>query len=104
MKNSLDEKSKLQRIKEISREIATLSAELERLLIEPPNSKELPTDTSIGDQVLITNNRANLRGQEATVVGNTSKRFILKLQTGQVIYRAKSNVQLVHHDRRTRKE
>lgn len=98
MKNSPDEKSRLQRIKEISGEIAALSAELERLLIEPPNSEELRTDISIGDQVLITNNRANLRGHQATVVGSTNKRFILKLQTGQVIYRAKSNVQKSHHD------
>lgn len=99
MNHSSGRESRIDRIKEISKEIALLSSELEQLLIEPSSSNELRTDICIGDQIEITNNRGSLRGHRATVVGVTNKRFILKLQSGSTIYRAKSNVRKLHHDR-----
>ena len=84
------------RIKEISREIAALSRELEGLILQQdkeaapqPSIQEL----TIGDRIEITNNHRGLKGTKGTIVKVTDAQFQIKLDSnGSLVYRTKTNV------------
>lgn len=93
-------KSRLRRIKEIPNEIKTLVSELESLLLEDQGSESpaesIQSNIRIGDRVQILSSQSNLKGSKATVIGTTTKRFILQvLPHGPIVYRAKHNVKKI---------
>jgi preprotein translocase subunit YajC len=84
------------RIKEISREIAALSKELEGLLLQQ-DTQEVPQATiqelAIGDRIEITNNHRGLKGTKGVIVKVTDAQYQIKLDhNGSYIYRTKTNV------------
>lgn len=89
MKDKLNSNN-TERIKQITQEIACLSRELERLLIQEENSST--QDIIIGDQVVITNSYKGLRHARGTVVKVTEKQASIKLESGCIVQRAKRNL------------
>ena len=92
MKRTLSKESRLQRAQELSRQIASLTHELEAILLEESTPAHQPQseDIAIGDRVRILN--STLQGSTAEVIGLTPKRVILKLKSGAIVYRARHNL------------
>mmetsp|Transcript_14399 Transcript_14399/g.27059 ORF Transcript_14399/g.27059 Transcript_14399/m.27059 type:complete len:93 (-) Transcript_14399:1217-1495(-) len=82
--------SRFQRINEISKEILALTEELNTLLLQDQASD--PVFPRQGDPVILTSQ--NLYGAKAQIIGVTEKRFVLRLEDGRIVYRAKHNVTL----------
>ena len=95
----MNNKWRKKRIKEIPKEIAALTQELDNLLEiqEHPTTKPIQEHSTqrllaIGDLVVVLSKQAGLCGTEAKIIGATDKRYILQLASGSIIYRAKHNV------------
>ena len=55
---------------------------------------------NVGDhRIVITNNYKALRGSKGTIIGSTEKQFNIRLDTGHVINRAKSNIALYDNNK-----
>mmetsp|Transcript_13635 Transcript_13635/g.25645 ORF Transcript_13635/g.25645 Transcript_13635/m.25645 type:complete len:84 (-) Transcript_13635:1547-1798(-) len=83
MKRSADiDQKRLQRINEIPGEIWALTQELETLLLVQQQTT-VDLSLNIGDTVTLTSR--SLHGTRARIVGETNKRFILKLDSGRIV-------------------
>ena len=88
----MDRDVRSKRIKEIPKQIAALTEELDHLLLEEYPADHCEISLKIGDQVIITRKQSQTPGVQAEIVGETEKRYILKLMNGPIVYRAKHNV------------
>jgi len=100
-----------QRALDISEQIATLSAELNRLLrlealdlnrVPPdpvpsvvPDNPAPPESFSVGSRVQITNNYRGLRGQQGTVTRVTRVFIFLRLDSGASTSRQRRNLRIL---------
>jgi hypothetical protein len=81
-------------IKELSQEIASLTKELDDLLIQEL-AETTKSGFKIGDTMLITNNHHGLQGSEGTIVKLSRNQATVKLQDGTIIQRVQSNPNIV---------
>lgn len=82
------------RIKYLSQEIATLTKELDSLLIEELDG-ETESAIKIADKVVITNNYQGLQGRQGRVTKVTNKQATITLDDGTVIQRSKKNIKRI---------
>jgi hypothetical protein len=93
MKKSFAYKSSnnTERIKQITQEIASLTRELEELIIEEQDTSS-EEDLKINDLVIITNNYKGLRDTKGTVIRVTKKQATIRTESGCIVQRAKKNL------------
>ena len=106
----LRRQTRKQRIREISQDIDTLSAQLNQLIIEDnqedqaiaadqqtDNSPPLNNDLNIGDRVEITNNYRKQRGLKGTVTHLTAQQVSLRIDgERRVVNKKKTNVRKIN--------
>jgi hypothetical protein len=94
-KNPLAQKSNSRRarIKYLSHQIASLTKELDRLLIDELDNRD--QNIKIADEVEITNNHRGLQGRQGRVIKITDKQVTLTLRDGTTVQRSKKNIKKI---------
>jgi hypothetical protein len=82
------------RIKYLTQQIASLTKELDNLVIEELD-QGTTTELQLGDTVIITNNHRGLQGKQAVIVKISNKQVTLRLQGGEIVQRSKNNVRKI---------
>lgn len=85
--------SRRDRIKYLSHQIASLTKELDNLLIEELNNKD--QDIKIADKVEIINNHRGLQGKQGKLIRITNKQVTLALSNGTIVQRSKKNIKKI---------